>query len=88
MDEFSYLAMMGRIDMAKTLKVKEEIARELSSTLIDMMRYSGLKQDTDINEAIRVYRCLTKVLSLYTGKNPLPHFISDICSRFIKSFHV
>jgi len=74
MDYFQYTIKMQEIDNAKTLKAKEFLARELTSTLDTICEYGDITAEHIIPIEF-TYKCLTKVLKLYNGSKSLPAFI-------------
>lgn len=81
MNQFQYALNIKEIDRLKTFKAKDEFARRIAEPLRGILGWRGLDIEADLSATIRSYKCLTKVLSLITGKSDCPGFIYSIKSK-------
>ena len=69
---------MTDLDNAKTGKANEALARKFFE-LADPYRWS-VKPEA-LQEALLIYKCLSRAISQFTGKNGLPQFITEQSTR-------
>jgi len=79
MDRFQYELNIKKIDTLKTAVAKERLARDLYRQMSDIMHRwgGGIKAGTTTIHVKYLYKCLAKLLPLYTAKSKLPQYIYD-----------